>query len=269
MSRDAPTRVLDIDLDFFLDSAANFRPFDADRLDPDDYAPWGTDRALTFLRERCQLGGKLPGFVVENHGDLFAIWREAIDSGLIGPRLSITHVDAHADLGLGETDHRYLLTDLLHRAPERRLHPRVDRYCLTDGTFLAFSVACRWVTEITHVFNVGDGSDVHPFLMEGFDPLAGHVHLAALTEEEFAEVLTIVSRPAVTSSEPRVPYRRVSAAEFKADERFDIVCLTRSPAYTPPTADPLLEQIRREFIDEIDTSSWALQLRGGARADWF
>jgi len=96
-------RILDLDLDFFLNGVAYFRPTDSERLDDEDFQPWSFDQAVGFLAERCGLQSKLPGWTVEGHGDLFDRWRSAIQSGLLRPPFHVTHVDAHADLGLGDS----------------------------------------------------------------------------------------------------------------------------------------------------------------------
>lgn len=79
-------RILDLDLDFFLSGAAILRGPDDGRLDGADFPPWPLEEVLAFLNDQCGLREPLPGFVVENHGELFSRWREAIDAGLLtGP----------------------------------------------------------------------------------------------------------------------------------------------------------------------------------------
>jgi hypothetical protein len=68
------TRILDIDLDFFLHDTAHWRPAGSGRLDAAEYPPWTQDEALAFLRDRCQVTDTLPGMAVENHGALFERW---------------------------------------------------------------------------------------------------------------------------------------------------------------------------------------------------
>jgi hypothetical protein len=54
----------------------------------------------------------------------------------------------------------------------------------------------------------------------------------------------------VQSFEPKVPFGWVSWAEFGAGEPYDVVCLARSPSFTPPASDELFDEIRDRFIDE-------------------
>lgn len=79
---------------------------------------------MNFLEHQCGLAAKLPGFAVEHHGELFDRWRDAIQIGVLRPPLAVTHVDAHADLGLGDAGYIYLLTTLVHLPLEERLYPQ-------------------------------------------------------------------------------------------------------------------------------------------------
>lgn len=96
------TRILDLDLDFFFHKAAHWRDAGSGRLDAEAYPPWSNKEAIDFLHDHCCLAAPRPGFVVENHGELIELWATAIDSGRLTPPLSVTHIDAHSDLGLGD-----------------------------------------------------------------------------------------------------------------------------------------------------------------------
>jgi hypothetical protein len=101
--------------------------------DPTEHPVWLTDEALAFLTERSGLRRALPGFVTENHGELFPRWRSAIAEQLLVPPFHVTHVDAHADLGLGDAGYRYLLTD-----PRGNSKSETSRYygeCSVEGGF--------------------------------------------------------------------------------------------------------------------------------------
>jgi hypothetical protein len=149
----AVRRVLDIDLDFFVEDVANWRSYDADRLDSEEFPPWNKDLALQFLRDRCGLTQRLPGIVVERHAELFWLWDAAIRDDVLEPPLSVTHVDAHADLGLGDAGYVHLMSDLLFRPPESRRWPKMGDDGLGDGNWLSYAIACRWVGDLTYVFN--------------------------------------------------------------------------------------------------------------------
>ena len=110
-------RVLDLDLDFFVDGIETNRARGDGRLDPDEYPAWSLADTLDFLRARCGLTGRLPGYVVQYHGELFTRWRDAIDAGLLQAPFHVTHVDAHADLGIGDAGYIAHALGLSSRAP--------------------------------------------------------------------------------------------------------------------------------------------------------
>jgi hypothetical protein len=246
-------RILDLDLDFFVDGAAHMRAYDAERLDAEDYPPWSTADAMTFLKDRCNLSAKLPGFAVENHGELFPLWRDAIADGTLTPPFEVVHVDAHADLGLGDHSYVYLLTSLLFEQPQDRCFPAEGTGGLNDGSWLSFALACRWISDLTYVFNTDEDAptDIHAYMMEAGDPKAAHLELPAVHKEDIDTLSRLHNTPRVVQHlEPKVPFRALPWRAFQAVAKFDVVCLARSCAYTPAESDALFDEIRDRFIDE-------------------
>lgn len=245
-------RVLDLDLDFFVHGVEHYRDRDADRLHADEYPAWSLTETLDLLHSRCGLTGRLPGFVVEHHGEMFACWRDAIDAGTLRVPFHVTHVNAHADLGLGDDGYVHLLADVVWREPEDRRDPGK---ALNDGNYLAFAIGCRWLAGLDYVYN-RDGynpGDLMWCLMEGFSADAEYIQLAALTKRQIHdELLSLGSRrPTPARLEPRVAFRHMGWPQFAASEPFDFVCLARSPEYTPATCDALFDAISERFIDAI------------------
>lgn len=240
-------RVLDIDLDFFVVPPL-FWPDQRTRADASAHSVWPTSEVRHFLRNKCRIRSKSPGWVTENHGELFPLWRIAIDDGVLRPPFHVTHVDAHADLGLGDNGYWYLMTELLFEPVDRRRHPRTGDGGLNDANHLLYAVANRWIGELVYVFGEGGGSDELTYAMEGFDPKAQRLQLHAMAPAELDKLLHR-GTPVVDRVEPAVPYRSTRWEQFEAAAPFDYVCLTRSPPYTPPTADSLFNVIVDEFID--------------------
>ena len=245
-------RILDLDLDCFLDGAETWRGREDGRLDAADYPPWPLAQVFSFLRERCGLARRLPGFVVEHHGELFPLWRDAIDAGLLTPPFHVTHVDAHADLGLGDFGYSYLMTSLLFEEPAHRRFPKEGEGGLEDGNYLSFAIACRWLSELVYVHNGSSGGDdVLPYYREGFDLGAENLQLVGICSlEELRDNLRTPENLQVDHREPTVPFQAVIWDEFQADHPFDFICLARSPPFTPPESDPIFDEIRERFIDE-------------------
>jgi hypothetical protein len=255
-------RILDLDLDLFVDGAAYWKASKSERLKAEDFPPWPREEALSFLERSCGLTAKLPGFVVEHHAELFACWRESLSLGVMEPPFCVTHVDGHADLGLGDSGYMYLMTELLLLPPEERRFPRTGPGGLDDGNWLAFAIACRWVGDLVYVLNTsGPPGDLFPYYMEGylsgadrelgFAGRAKSIELAAMDEQEVKRLHAIGGEPLrVQRFEPKVPFRWVPSTEFSASAPFDLVCLARSPGFTPVESDELFEEIRERFIDE-------------------
>lgn len=244
-------RVLDIDLDFFVEDVV-YWPDQSTRPDPELHRVWPEDDALRFLCDRCGLRGPLPGFVTENHGELFFAWRSAIERGRLTPPFHVTHVDAHADLGLGDAGYVYLLNELIALPPDERTDPPRGASGLTDGNHLAYAIACRWLAELEYVYCRGGGSDELALVMQDGDPKASAVQLSPMTEAERRRVGLRGDPVVLDEAEPAVPYRSVRAEDYQAIGDFDFVCLTRSPPYTPTTADSLFDLICSEFIVEVE-----------------
>jgi hypothetical protein len=104
--------------------------------------------------------------VVEHHNEIFYHWGEAIDAGQMTTPLEVVHVDAHADLGLGDASYAYLMGELAFEPFQKRyeiLRARrpssrnemldLDSYALTDGNWLMFALACGWLSNLTYVTN--------------------------------------------------------------------------------------------------------------------
>ncbi len=246
-------RILDLDLDFFLDGAATWRGREHDRLEAADYPPWPLAQVFSFLRERCGLDRRLPGFVVEHHGELFPLWRDAIDARRLTPPFHVTHVDAHADLGLGDSGYSYLMTSLLFEEPEHRRFPKEGEGGLEDGNYLSFAIACRWLSELVYVHNGSSGGDdVLPYYREGFDLGAENLQLVGIrSQTELRENLLTPKNLQIAHREPTVPFRAVIWDQFQVDQPFDFICLARSPPFTPPESDPIFDAIREQFIEEM------------------
>ncbi len=241
-------RVLDVDLDFFLHGVANdVDPKSTKRLDAREYPPWTRDETMSFLADQCRLKNPLPGFAIDNHREVFDKWRALIEDGTLHPPFHVTHVDAHGDLSMGEIGYKHILTELVHLPPECR--PAAAARRISDGDYLAYAIACRWINELDYVYNRGGGSDVHAYFWENFDRHCSRIRLAALTEEDIQKLHSL-ERPTVAYREPGIPLRQIRREDYTSHAAFDLIFLAHSKPFTPAEADPLYDAIREEFIDE-------------------
>ncbi len=255
-------RILDLDLDAFVYGTAHFRDSDSPRLDSEEFPAWELGKLTAFLETHCLLDGPRPGFAVEHHGELFFRWRDAIDTGVLVPPFHVTHVDAHADLGLGDAGYVHLLTELLAAPVDARRDPRVGNGGLGDGNYLAFAIANQWISGLDYVIG-GRHKDLeddatHPwrpgdllvYLFENFDPDTRTIRLPLLDPQNLRKNLLSTDQLHPLALEPPVPFSWEVNQHFQAPAPFDLVCLARSPGFTPETADVLYDAIRTRFIDE-------------------
>src|SRR5438445_1688144 len=114
--------VLDLDLDFFVWPIAHWRSGRKRRSEADCNYVASKEAVRGFLEQQCYLttGSKLPGREVVEHPDAFRIWRQWLRDGRLSAPFRVIHVDAHADLGLGDPGWLYLTTDVLARPVARR-----------------------------------------------------------------------------------------------------------------------------------------------------
>lgn len=262
-------RILDLDLDFFLYGTAHMVDSQDARLDPDEYPPWSLDSVMSFLIDRCRLDGPRSGFVVEHHNELFYRWGRAIETGDLAIPAEVVHVDAHADLGLGDSSYTYLIDTLAFQSVEMRYEtlkvrrPRtrqemldLGNHALTDGNWLMFALACGWIADLLYVSNscaeASEGArpnDLMYVLMQDFDLKADHLQIVASREKFW---MNGFGGPRVIEQrDPPIPFATAVWREYTAAEPFDMVCLTRSPQYTPAASDAIFDAIRQTFIEEF------------------
>jgi hypothetical protein len=247
-------RVLDLDLDFFLRRVSRREP-DGRRLDPDAYETWTVREVERYLDDNLALGdGRRPkAHVVEHHRDAFAVLRRLVTSGELEPPFDLVHVDAHADLGMSNDGHRYLMGELLHRSPNHRHHP--DDGKLRDANFLIFAAACQWfgnLTYVAHARRYRDGAlrydDRPPCHFRDDNPDSGWLEMRACDPSALTFEPPLVagygrSRTPAIRLEPSVAFETIHADMYRTTAPFDIAILALSADYTPPTADALIEVI--------------------------
>src|SRR4029453_9131797 len=143
-------RVLDVDLDFFLD--CQFIP-DASRqgrLDAREATPWTEGRVRHFLEDQCGLRrhSQIRGRFVNEHHEAFWYLCELVRRGELSVPFDVDHVDSHADLGLagmGNNPVGFVMTELLALDVKDRDDPPEGSDGLSEASFLLFVIACRWV----------------------------------------------------------------------------------------------------------------------------
>jgi len=126
-----------------------------------------------------------------------------------------------------------------------------------NWSWLLYAVACRWFRSVAYVHHPAiDGDDIprgllgsHDPSLEG-DPLdADFIWLRQLPAEMMTDFMSRAYDFKPVRDDAKIPFRAVRVDRYSADGPFRRVFLTRSPSYTPPAADELLDLIR-EYTDE-------------------
>jgi hypothetical protein len=253
---DVPARhVLDLDLDFFLERVPRRQAGErrTDRSQP----AWQPSQVEWFLRERCSLqhsrGAEL--VVVDHHHDAFDVVRDRIASHALPPAVHWTHIDAHADLGMSNDGHRYVMTTLMS-LPRAARPGAIDRSRLRAGNYLVFLAACGWLASLDYIVHprryINDVlayDDRMPCYFIDQRVESGAMELAAYPPDQmrFADPERFGYGIRLTESlapEITVPFRTVPAWAFHSTRPCDLVIIARSPDYTPPAVDAFIDVVR-------------------------
>jgi hypothetical protein len=271
--------VLDLDLDFFVWPIEHM-PEDTGRLPETEYKHSPPDEVREFLEARCTLkrGKKIPGHEMVEHDEAFSTWRRWLRAGVLSAPFNVIHVDAHADLGLGDSGWVYLLSELLALPWSQRSEPRFEPRALNSGNYLAFAIANRWIGNLTYVFpyrkpperqdqvsiKVFEGekfvrtlslgtavseqpdprpTDLMHLLFRDRNARTGLIELRHLSPDTVTEEVWNLNPPVPIHVEPAVPFNYIASDRFKF-EGFTHMTVAQSPQFTPSSADKLLPIFR-------------------------
>jgi len=232
-------RFLDLDLDFFLDKNAYSSGYDGGRLGP-DYKPWSVSRVRHFIEDRCALstGSPIQGRIVERHDGVLEFWRTLIRSNRLKIPFEVIHIDAHPDLWVGDIIYR--TSDLLHFNLERGLTV-LENKSIHAGNYLTFGIAYGWVGSLTWVSLFKSAKDITQR-----DGDAKSVLLRENSSDKCALAIRLPAR----ERERSVCFKVLHWRNFRTSEKFDYMALSKSPDFTPPTSDRLVDIIE-EYMKQI------------------
>ena len=240
------TRLLDIDLDFFLmDCCPLAAPGERPALA--GHEPWPEAQVVDFLERQCGLRADhpLPGRMFDTHDKALCYWEALVASGRITMPYHVTHVDAHSDLGVGYPGPGFVLYNVLSMPMARRLDlPRYyQQKKLDEANYLLFALALRRVASLDNVRNPRSRPDIPADLTLPED--SAHIQLRSFTSRMFE---------AQNGPEPVIPFRVYDDYRaFHAEAPYDYVTLAMSPRYAPVEADALADVISR-YIRPDDTT---------------
>ena len=244
-------RILDIDLDFFLNKVSDSRE-DGKRLDKNKYYPWRIDALRSFLENRCNLRKKvrIQGRVVNNHHQAFFFWRELIQANRIEIPFELVHIDAHSDIGVADWGWIYLTSELLHKPLEERMNPDKSLlFGINEANYLAFALACRWIKKLTFITHPTWENDLIEVYFKDFDITSGFIQLKKFNKEELLEK-GFEKELKPLGFEPKIPVEFIPLLEYKSSQPFTLLTLSHSKTFTPKSSDRLI-RVLKNYIKKI------------------
>lgn len=237
-------RVLDVDLDFFLSKRRTWTQ-ETSRPNAQEFVPWKPALVREFFEKQCGLRQRdpLPATLVTTHDQVYDAWVDQVHHGTLRAPFEVVHVDAHADLGMGDASHVYILGELLHLPVSQRMNPERGGHAgLGEGNYLAFAIACRFLSSLTYVHPLGMANDLPHLLYREHRTDTDTIELACY-EAETAGRLSMIRAPVPLRVEPPVPVAVVPVDEYRNHAPFDYAYLSISPRYTPVEAEELVPVI--------------------------
>lgn len=239
-------RFLNIDLDFFLDRTAHRPRSLVRRQSSKSFKPWSEQALRDFLETQCGLvkGQQIEGRFGTHHDAAFDYWHSLISASEPESQIELTHIDAHADLGMGDSSWLDIMENVLLLSVDLRVTPKRGPTCLNLGNYITYAAACRWIKSVVFVQNPSWAHDLPPFYFKNFDYKSGYMELKGFHPGRLQnESGTAFSRFPIMvpdMTEPCIPFTTVQCSSFLANASFDYAFLSHSPNYTPRSADKLI-----------------------------
>lgn len=265
-------RVLDIDIDYFMDCPAFFVDInEKKRLEDSSYVDsvWEKDRVIRYIEENLGLSKdkKIKGRFLVNHDEALSFWQELNDCGKLSTPFEVIHVDSHSDLENYGTSYKLLLGEFLLKPVEARIEYAREHGCINATNYLLWAIGFKMLSGITYCANPKTAANDYPYIY--MKDLIGPVENAnskmlqarfqlvfnpSMSIPNFDDVNFEVKRKqynekCIYKDEP-VSFTVINSIEgVNYNGEFDYVSVAQSPNYTPQNADYILD-IFKEYIDE-------------------
>ncbi len=251
-------RVLDIDLDFFLNERAiNRGKYKKRRLSNVVFKPWEETEVRKFLEINCGLSkmSLTKGRFFQFHDEVFKYLRVLQQDAKFNLLFDIDHIDAHADLGGSDNSPYYISSEFLHQTVTERIFPRTSGYgAISPGNFLLFLISCQWVSDLQFITNLTWDFDVPFWPFKNCD-VTSRIQLRKYSKEQMQDILENyvgcmdigIEKNEPIDLEPEVPFKAIHYPDFRSTAPYDLIFLTQSPSYTPKESDKLIPIIRSYF----------------------
>jgi len=153
----------------------------------------------------------------------------------------------------------YICGDILHRPINQRMYPEIgldrltypDIYEMTEGNYLAFAVACRWINKITYVTLTERAEDLFQYHFKDNDISSNYLQLKKYRRELLGHSESGYSfdiqngKAAPLDLEPLVRFEAIPFSEYNNSSDVSFIDLSISPKYTPKDSDKLIPIIEK------------------------
>lgn len=248
-------KVLDLDLDIFVNPLVEFCKESEDRADSGQFSLAPFEFIMDSLDRRLKLSDdeEAPGDCLVYHSEVYYRWRSLVQSGRLKVPFEVVHVDGHADLGMGDASYVYLFEEWIYEANKMK-NPKTGGWRgLGSGNYLAFAIANGWVGKLTYVCHDSEPDDLTPVMFKDWDVTSNYLETKKVKPGEFESKMTGMNLHAIEYERDRlVPFKMVKISDYVSDTRFDYAYAVKSPSYTPvelDALDPVLEA-------RISNKSW-------------
>jgi hypothetical protein len=242
--------VLSIDVDYFVRPKVT-APEPGTRPDDERHRVRELADVDCFLRNRCLIASERPvaGLSVPDHDAAFGAVQRWISTGALKTPFRLVHVDAHADLGLGDAGYAEIVEDILLRHPEDRA-TNLREFGL--GNWLAYAIANQWISEVMFLREPDPGLDCE--LLACFfcnSPDCSVLQMRPMEEKHYLKInhFNRYEYAGLPTSEPEVKWNQMGEKGFVLDQPPDLVFACLSPEYSPPKAVAIFDLVRT-FIRE-------------------
>ncbi len=246
--------ILDIDIDVFV-SPIFYGMSDTElRLSDSKYTIWESEELKLFLELNCNLSteNKTKGVFFKHHVELFNFLRQKIITSKENLTFNIDHLDAHADMGAGDDAILFVCEELLRLPVEQRYYAKPEDYYqeICSGNVILYAIACQFINEINFVMHT-NSHFIHPFLFFNNDVETNYLQLKQMSKKDITDIFInndLYNNYKPIKYEPKVICKKTAITSFVADKKYDYVCITLSPGFTPPKIDCYIP-LFKEYIN--------------------
>ena len=243
-------KVLDIDMDFFLDRVT-MDNHDENRYPDENCEVWDKKEIIDYLENILNLSkdNKIQGKIIMYHNESLDFWNDMINKCQLKTPFTIIHIDSHSDLDYYQKLDNALLDnagyDKVLKLPYKERYSVIygknskdkhDRW-LNEGNYLLFAFGFRWIKELIYYTNIKEkynDDDYDDKYIWNISDKNGIFIKKWKQDEGYESKITIITKK----------------CKSKKFCNYDFITFSISPKYTPKKADFIVDIIK-EYIEEL------------------